>query len=73
MSASAAGSWRWMSSVTQQTGVRGNGRLGAAERSQGQKPACWAAGDEHSQAGTPLKGGYNLLEDQGGPLDPGLG
>ena len=65
MSASAAGSWRWVSSVTQQTGVRGGGRLGAAERRQGQKPARWAAGDERRQAGTPLKGGHDLLEDRG--------
>ena len=65
MSASAAGSWRWVSSVTQQTGARGDGRLGAAERRQGQKPAGWAAGDKRSPAGTPLKGGHDLLEDRG--------
>ena len=52
-----------MSSVTQQRGVKGNGWLGTAEGSQGQEPALWTAGVEHTQAGTPLKRGFDLLED----------
>lgn len=52
-----------MSSVTQETGVTGDGRLGAAEGSRGREPALGAVAVEHSQAGTPLKRGYGLPED----------